>query len=75
MRKGGVNLKNRLRELREQQGMTQEDLAIKVGVSRQTIISLEKGKYNPSIFLAHALARVFKLTIEEVFIFDEEGEF
>ncbi len=65
---------NRLRELREIRGMTQEDLAVRVGVSRQTIISLEKGKYNPSIFLAFKLARVFGLSIEEVFIYCEEGD-
>jgi putative transcriptional regulator len=67
-------LQNRLRELREQHELTQEDLAVLVGVSRQTIISLEKGKYNPSIFLAYKLARAFNLSIEEVFIFNEEGE-
>lgn len=63
-----------MRELREQHELTQEDLAVLVGVSRQTIISLEKGKYNPSIFLAYKLARAFNLSIEEVFIFNEEGE-
>jgi putative transcriptional regulator len=67
-------LQNRLRELREQNNLTQEDLAVIVGVSRQTIISLEKGKYNPSISLAYNLARAFNLTIEEVFIFDEKGD-
>jgi putative transcriptional regulator len=67
-------LQNRLRELREQNNLTQEDLAVIVGVSRQTIISLEKGKYNPSISLAYNLARAFNLTIEEVFIFNEKGE-
>ncbi len=66
-------MQNRLRELREQHELTQEDLAIRVGVSRQTIISLEKGKYNPSIFLAYKLARAFNLSIEEVFIFNEKG--
>jgi putative transcriptional regulator len=66
-------LNNRLRELREQGGITQEDLAARVKVSRQTIISLENGKYNPSIALAHRLARVFQLPIEKVFIF-EPGE-
>ena len=66
-------MENRLRELREKNGLTQEDLAIKAGVSRQTIISLEKGKYNPSIFLAHGLARIFNMTIEDVFIFAKEG--
>jgi putative transcriptional regulator len=67
------DLNNRLRELREQQGITQEELAARVRVSRQTIISLENGKYNPSIVLAHRLAKVFQLQIENVFIF-EEGE-
>ncbi len=67
-------MQNRLRELREQHELTQEDLALLVGVSRQTIISLEKGKYNPSIFLAYKLARAFNLSIEEVFIFNEEGK-
>ncbi|MGR6836699.1 helix-turn-helix transcriptional regulator [Syntrophomonas erecta] len=65
-------MNNRLRNLREEVGWTQEDLASRVGVSRQTIISLERGKYNPSIILAHKLAQVFGLMIEEVFIFDEE---
>ncbi len=67
-------MENRLRELREQQGITQEDLAARVNVSRQTIISLEKGKYNPSIGLAYSLARVFKLPIESVFVFEEGKE-
>jgi putative transcriptional regulator len=66
-------MENLIRELREQRQMTQEELAIKVGVSRQTIISLEKGKYNPSIMLAYKLAKVFSLSIEEVFIFEAEG--
>lgn len=65
-------MNNRLRNLREEVGWTQEDLASQVGVSRQTIISLERGKYNPSIILAHKLAQVFGLMIEEVFIFDKE---
>ena len=67
-------MQNRLRELREQHEFTQEDLAVRVGVSRQTIISLEKGKYNPSISLAYKLARAFNLSIEEVFIFNGKGE-
>lgn len=66
-------MENRLRELREQNGLTQEDLAARVNVSRQTIISLEKGKYNPSIVLAYKLAQVFGLPIEAVFFF-EAGE-
>jgi putative transcriptional regulator len=64
-------MENILRELRESKSMTQEDLAALVSVSRQTIISLEKGKYNPSITLAHNLAKVFNVSIEEVFIFQE----
>jgi len=67
-------MENRLRELREQRGITQEELAVLVKVSRQTIISLEKGKYNPSINLAYSLARVFQLPIESVFIFEEGKE-
>lgn len=67
-------MNNILRELREARSMTQEDLAALVGVSRQTIISLEKGKYNPSITLAHNLAKVFKLHIEDVFIFEERED-
>jgi putative transcriptional regulator len=65
-------MQNRLAELRGINKMTQEDLAIRAGVSRQTIISLEKGKYNPSLQLAHRLAKIFKLAIEEVFIFGED---
>jgi putative transcriptional regulator len=64
-------LKSRIKELREQLGFTQQDLAEKVKVSRQTIISLENGKYNPSIFLAYRIAKVFNLTIEDIFIFEE----
>lgn len=66
-------MENLIRELREEQQMTQEELAAKVGVSRQTIISLEKGRYNPSIMLAFKLAQVFSLSIEEVFVFKAEG--
>ena len=63
---------NRLEQFRSQKGMTQQELADRVGVSRQTIISLERGRYNPSILLAHRLAREFGVTIEEVFIFSQE---
>jgi len=66
-------LKNKIRELREQFNLTQQALAEKVEVSRQTIISLENGKYNPSIFLAYKISKVFNLSIEIVFIFEEEG--
>ena len=61
---------NRIRELRARDNMTQMDLARKVGVRRETIVFLEKGKYNPSLKLAYDIAQVFKLRIEEVFVFD-----
>jgi len=67
-----IIIKNRVAELRKQAGLTQEQLGDKVGVSRQTIISLENGKYNPSITLAHRLAVVFGGAIEDVFIFEED---
>lgn len=65
-------MKNIIRDLRKQSNMTQEELAKVCGVSRQTIISLENGKYNPSIYLAHKIAVIFDSTIEKVFIFEEE---
>jgi putative transcriptional regulator len=65
-------MKNKIKELREQSGLTQIDLGKLLEVSRQTIISLENGKYNPSLPLAHKIAKVFKTTIEEIFIFEEE---
>lgn len=65
-------MKNKIRDLREQFGFTQQDLSEKVHVSRQTIISLENGKYNPSILLAYNIAKTFNMIIEEVFIFEEE---
>ena len=65
-------MENKLRDLRDQFDLTQQDLAEKVGVSRQTIISLENGKYNPSIFLAYKISKVFNLPIETVFIFSKE---
>lgn len=65
-------MKNRLEELRQRQGITQEDLAEHMEVSRQTISSLEKGRYNPSILLAFKLARYFNMSIEEIFIYEEE---
>jgi putative transcriptional regulator len=67
-------MENKLKELREKAEMTQEDLAVRAGVSRQTIISLEKGKYNPSIILAYKLSRLFELTIEELFLLNESGD-
>lgn len=66
-------MKNRIAELRSACGLTQQALADEIGVSRQTVISLEKGRYNPSIQLAHRIAARFGLCIEQVFIF-EEGE-
>lgn len=66
-------MKNRIAELRGDQGLTQQALADELGVSRQTVISLERGRYNPSIQLAHKIAARFGLCIEQVFIF-EEGE-
>jgi len=68
-----TQIQNKIKELREQNHYTQQDLAEKVTVSRQTIISLESGRYNPSIFLAYKIAGVFNLTIEDVFLFDEEN--
>lgn len=65
-------MKNRIEEIRKQKGIRQEDFAKLMGVSRQTISSLETGRYNPSIFLAYKIARYFGMTIEEIFIFEEE---
>lgn len=65
-------MKNRIEEIRTQRGVRQEELARQLGVSRQTISSLENGRYNPSILLAYKIARAFGLSIEEVFIFEEE---
>lgn len=65
-------MKNRLEALRKERGIRQEDLAQALGVSRQTVISLEKGKYNPSLALAFKLARYFALPIED--IFDDSDE-
>ena len=60
-------MKNQLEELRRQHAIRKEDLAQALGVSRQTVISLEKGKYNPSLALAFKLARYFNLSIEDIF--------
>ena len=65
-------MKNRIEAIRKERGIRQEDFAKSMGVSRQTISSLETGRYNPSIFLAYKIARYFEMTIEEVFIFEEE---
>lgn len=65
-------MKNKIEQIRKQQGIRQEDFARSMGVSRQTISSLETGRYNPSIFLAYKIAKYFGMSIEDVFIFDEE---
>lgn len=66
-------MKNRLEEIRKNRGVTQEELASALEVSRQTIGSLENGRYNPSILLAFKIARYFQMTIEEIFIYEEYG--
>lgn len=65
-------MKNRLEELRRDRGIKQEDLAAALEVSRQTIGSLENGRYNPSITLAFKIARYFGMSVEEIFIYEEE---
>ena len=65
-------MKTRIKELRARYNLTQEELAKKVGVRRETIVFLEKGKYNPSLKLAHDVAKVLGTTIEELFIFDDD---
>lgn len=65
-------MKNRIEEIRKERGIRQDEFAKLMGVSRQTISSLETGRYNPSIYLAYKIAKYFGMTIEEVFIFDEE---
>jgi putative transcriptional regulator len=65
-------MKNRIKELRARYNLTQNDLAVKAKVRRETIVFLEKGKYNPSLKLAYDISKIFKLQIEEVFIFDQE---
>lgn len=65
-------MKNRLEELRKARGVKQEDLAAALEVSRQTIGSLENGRYNPSILLAFRISRYFDMSIEEIFIYEED---
>jgi len=65
-------MKNRIKEFRAKYDLTQEELANKVCIRRETIVFLEKGKYNPSLKLAHNIATVLKTTIDELFIFDDE---
>ncbi|KPL60397.1 helix-turn-helix transcriptional regulator [Rossellomorea vietnamensis] len=66
-------MKNKLVEYRKTFGFSQERLAARLGVSRQTIISIEKGKYDPSLNLAFQLAKVFDTSIEEIFVYEEKG--
>lgn len=65
-------MENRLEEIRKKRGITQEQIAADLKVSRQTIGSLENGRYNPSITLALKIARYFKMSVEEIFIYEEE---
>ena len=67
-------MKNRLKELRQQHNITQEDLSKRVGVSRQSIVAIETGKYDPSLKLAFKIAREFNCTIEDIFLFEEEED-
>ena len=66
-------MKNKVEELRKMRGIKQEELALALAVSRQTIGSLENGRYNPSITLAFKIARYFGMSIEEIFIYEEES--
>ena len=66
-------MKNRIEAIRKERGIRQEEFAKCLGVSRQTISSLETGRYNPSITLAYNIAKFFGMTIEEVFIFEEDA--
>lgn len=68
-------MKNRIEQIRKEKGIKQEDFAKHMGVSRQTISSLENGRYNPSIMLAYKIAKYFNMHIEEVFIFEEEDSY
>jgi putative transcriptional regulator len=66
-----MQFKTRIKELRARYDMTQDDLARQVGVRRETILYIEKGKYNPSLMLAHQIAKALKTTIDDLFIFVE----
>ena len=65
-------MRTRIKELRARHNLTQDDLAKKVGVRRETVLYLEKGKYNPSLKLAHDIAKVLQTTINDLFFFDDE---
>ena len=73
-KKGGHSVTNRIAELRRARGLSQAELADAVDVTRQTIISLENGRYNASLLLAHKIAVYFGLTIEDVFLFEEDTQ-
>lgn len=70
----GDILKNRLEELRKSRSLRQDELGEALGVSRQTVISIEKGKYNPSILLAFKIANYFGMSIEEIFIYEGDAD-
>lgn len=72
--KGSDKLQTRIQELRRARKITQSELADAVNVTRQTIISIENGRYNASLILAHKIAQFFEVSIEEIFIFNEEDE-
>ena len=67
-------MKNKIENIRKEQGILQDEMAKALGVSRQTISSLENGRYNPSIMLAYKIAKYFGMTIEDIFVFEEEEE-
>ncbi|MCD6542335.1 MAG: helix-turn-helix transcriptional regulator [Thermoplasmata archaeon] len=67
-------MRTRIKEYRARYNMTQEELARRVGVRRETIVFLEKGKYNPSLKLAYRIAKVFNTSIEDIFLFDDENQ-
>lgn len=69
--RGGFQMKNRLSELRHENKLTQQELAEKVKVTRRTIISIESGKYSPSLELAFKLSKTFNLTVEQIFLYEE----
>lgn len=71
-KRGQINVKNKLEAIRKEKGITQEELAMALEVSRQTVGSLEKGRYNPSIILAFKIAKFFELSIEQIFIYEED---
>jgi putative transcriptional regulator len=69
-----MSFRTRIKELRARYDLTQEDLAKKAGVRRETILYLEKGKYNPSLKLAHDIAKILKTSIDDLFIFQDEDK-